>query len=166
MPDNSAIKGAWPLQRTQVESLWAELQQARGDIEELVKGWSRIEKDRDKLQAFKSWVHAWLDSYGVPKEFPDGPHTREGCRIGDRMEWLRNEHYRRENAVMEDCLAKIKAIEKERDIARGCAGWLGSYEIEMGKTIKRLEEERDKAKEDAILYAGHAERFELERNEI
>lgn len=42
----------------------------------------------NKLQAFKDWVHAYLDAQGVPKEFPDGPHTREGCRIGDRMDWL------------------------------------------------------------------------------
>ncbi len=41
-----------------------------------------------KLQAFKDWTHAWLDSHGVPKEFPDGPHSKEGCRIGDRMDWL------------------------------------------------------------------------------
>lgn len=40
------------------------------------------------LQKFKAWVHAYLDGLGVPKEFPDGPHTREGCRIGDRMDWL------------------------------------------------------------------------------
>jgi len=38
--------------------------------------------------AFKTWVHQWLDEHGVPKEFLDGPHSKEGCRIGDRMEWL------------------------------------------------------------------------------
>lgn len=41
-----------------------------------------------KLQAFKDWVHAYLDEKGVPKEFPDGPHTKEGCRIGDRMDYV------------------------------------------------------------------------------
>lgn len=39
-----------------------------------------------KLQAFKDWVHAYLDARGVPKEFPDGEHTKCGCRIGDRMD--------------------------------------------------------------------------------
>lgn len=47
------------------------------------------ERDRaDKLQAFKDFVHRRLDEAGVPKEFPNGPHSREGCRIGDRLDWL------------------------------------------------------------------------------
>ncbi len=47
-----------------------------------------LKAQRDKLQAFKDWCHSYLDTHGVPKEFPDGPHSREGCRIGDRMDWL------------------------------------------------------------------------------
>lgn len=39
-----------------------------------------------KLQAFKDWVHSYLDARGVPAEFPDGEHTKRGCRIGDRMD--------------------------------------------------------------------------------
>ncbi len=37
------------------------------------------------LQAFKSWVHAYLDDKGIPTH-PDGPHSAEGCRIGDRLD--------------------------------------------------------------------------------
>lgn len=40
------------------------------------------------LQKFKEWVHAYLDAQGVPREFPDGKHTKEGCRVGDRLDWL------------------------------------------------------------------------------
>ena len=40
-----------------------------------------------RLQAFKSWVHAYLDSHGVPHH-PPGTHGAEGCRIGDRLDWL------------------------------------------------------------------------------
>ena len=40
-----------------------------------------------KLQAFKDWAHAYLDRHGVPHH-PAGPHGAEGCRIGDRMDWL------------------------------------------------------------------------------
>lgn len=47
----------------------------------------KLETDRDKLQAFKDWVHAYLDEHGVPHH-PPGPHGAEGCRIGDRMDWL------------------------------------------------------------------------------
>lgn len=41
------------------------------------------------LQAFKDWTHAFLDTHGVPHH-PPGPHGAEGCRIGDRMDWLMN----------------------------------------------------------------------------
>lgn len=40
-----------------------------------------------KLQAFKDWVHAYLDGKSVPHH-PPGPHGAEGCRIGDRMDWV------------------------------------------------------------------------------
>jgi hypothetical protein len=40
-----------------------------------------------KLQAFKDWVHKYLDDHGAPHH-PPGPHGAEGCRIGDRMDWL------------------------------------------------------------------------------
>lgn len=49
-------------------------------------GWFR--EQVEKLQAFKDWVHNYLDTLGVPKEFPDGVHTQEGCRVGDRLDWL------------------------------------------------------------------------------
>ncbi len=43
--------------------------------------------ERDKLQAFKDWVHTYLDQHGVPHH-PPGTHGAAGCRIGDRMDWL------------------------------------------------------------------------------
>ena len=51
---------------------------------------SEIEKalaERDKLQAFKDWVHTYLDTHNVPHH-PPGVHGAAGCRIGDRMDWL------------------------------------------------------------------------------
>jgi hypothetical protein len=43
--------------------------------------------ERDKLQAFKDYVHKRLDDQDVPHH-PPGPHGAEGCRIGDRLDWL------------------------------------------------------------------------------
>lgn len=43
--------------------------------------------ERDKLAAFKKWVHDYLDSHSVPHH-PEGTHGATGCRIGDRMDWL------------------------------------------------------------------------------
>ncbi len=48
---------------------------------------AKVTAERDKLQAFKSWVHGFLDNVGVPHH-PPGTHGAAGCRIGDRMDWL------------------------------------------------------------------------------
>lgn len=45
----------------------------------------KLEAERDALAAFKSFVHRRLDSAGVPTH-PDGLHSKEGCRIGDRLD--------------------------------------------------------------------------------
>jgi hypothetical protein len=44
----------------------------------------------DKLQKFKDYVHIHkrLDFMGVPREIPDSPHTKEGCRVGGRLDWI------------------------------------------------------------------------------
>lgn len=39
----------------------------------------------EKLQAFKDFVHRRLDEMGIEPN-PDGPHSKEGCRIGDRLD--------------------------------------------------------------------------------
>jgi hypothetical protein len=46
-----------------------------------------VKAERDKLQAFKTWTHDYLDRHGVPHH-PPGTHGADGCRIGDRMDWL------------------------------------------------------------------------------
>lgn len=56
------------------------------------------EAERDKLQAFKDWVHGYLDTRGVPHH-PPGTHGAEGCRIGDRMDWLMERLERAEAAA-------------------------------------------------------------------
>lgn len=48
---------------------------------------AEVIRERDKLQRFKDWTHAYLDRLGVPHH-PPGTHGAEGCRIGDRMDWM------------------------------------------------------------------------------
>jgi hypothetical protein len=38
-----------------------------------------------KLRQFKKYVHDRLDAAGVPTH-PEGPHSAEGCRVGDRLD--------------------------------------------------------------------------------
>lgn len=40
-----------------------------------------------KLRGFKAYVHERLDKAGIEKN-PKGPHSLEGCRIGDRLDIL------------------------------------------------------------------------------
>lgn len=41
----------------------------------------------NKLREFKAYVHKRLDAMGVPHH-PEGPHGKEGCRVGDRLDWV------------------------------------------------------------------------------
>jgi hypothetical protein len=47
-----------------------------------------LREERDKLQAFKNWVHDYLDGQGVPHDPDPEGNARHGCRIGGRMNWL------------------------------------------------------------------------------
>ncbi len=59
-----------------------------------------LRAERDRLQAFKTWVHTYLDTHCVPHH-PPGTHGEHGCRIGDRMDWV---------------MAKLAKSEAERDL--------------------------------------------------
>ncbi len=74
-------------------------------------------KSTGRLQAFKDWVHAYLDDKGVPKELPDGLHTKEGYRIGDRLDWLVKAltHSSAEDALQAALDAAVKELESTRE---------------------------------------------------
>lgn len=55
------------------------------DIDAYSKRAAEIEAERNALLKFKEYVHARLDAAGVPTH-PDGPHSEQGCRIGDRLD--------------------------------------------------------------------------------
>src|SRR4051812_734489 len=48
----------------------------------------KLRAERDALQAFKTWVHEWLDANGVPHDPDPDKTTATGCRIGGRLEYL------------------------------------------------------------------------------
>ena len=48
----------------------------------------KLEAERDKLQKFKDFVHAYLTQHGVPEDDATNEHSKEGCRIGARLDLL------------------------------------------------------------------------------
>lgn len=70
-----------------------------------------------KLEAFKAYVHQRLDAAGIPTH-PDGPHSKEGCRIGDRLDMLINQRASLATGVIDgtklhlDALARAEAAER------------------------------------------------------
>lgn len=44
-----------------------------------------LKRDVERLEGFKAYVHQRLDEMGMPAN-PGGPHSEEGCRVGDRLD--------------------------------------------------------------------------------
>lgn len=42
----------------------------------------------EKAEAFKKWVHDWLDSHGVPADPDPEANKKHGCRISGRTQWV------------------------------------------------------------------------------
>jgi hypothetical protein len=66
-------------------------------------------KPADAASAFKTYVHERLDAMGVPTHFPDGEHTKAGCRIGDRLDWVQARIAPAEDSPIEGLRACIEA---------------------------------------------------------
>lgn len=85
-----------------VESIAAAIREAVADAT------GQLQDERDALARFKSWTHSYLDAKGIPTH-PDGPHSREGCRIGDRMDlvFVEQERLQADNAALRKSLEEI-----------------------------------------------------------
>lgn len=113
--DNIELRKALSKERRAIKRLlgfenWPDIQGDFGDgvIKLLEEGFGLLRGQlanevvrRNKLQAFKDWVHNWLDKAGVPHD-PDQERNKiTGCRVGGRLEWL---------------MTKLKEAETERDL--------------------------------------------------
>jgi hypothetical protein len=70
--------------------------------------YQKVEDERDKLQAFKDYVHKRLDDAGIEKN-PIGEHSKAGCRIGDRLDLVFDR-----NAKLVEALEKVKDMQENR----------------------------------------------------
>ena len=69
------------------------------------------------LRKFKEYVHKRLDEAGVPTH-PNGPHSKEGCRIGDRLDivleaYKMMENARANQASQEEFVAALPGVPKD-----------------------------------------------------
>ena len=46
---------------------------------------NQLQSELAAARAFKAYVHKRLDEAGIATH-PDGPHSKEGCRVGDRLD--------------------------------------------------------------------------------
>jgi hypothetical protein len=82
---------------------------------------------RDQLEAaekFKAFVHAYLDQHGVPADDPDNEHSKQGCRIGARLDLLfeqRDGADRRREREVDGLLQRLEKALDQRDKAEGRA---------------------------------------------
>ncbi len=76
--------------------------------DELREHMFKVVAERDKLLAFKKYVHSRLDAAGVTVD-PESSHKAEGCRIGGRLD---------------EVFARVAELESAlRPLAR-CVPWL------------------------------------------
>ncbi len=88
-----------------------------------------LEAEYNRLQAFKDWMHRYLDAHDIPHH-PLGIHGAAGCRIGDRMDYLMVRLRAAESALAEAMPARDDAEEKVAELrkqwaimARACDNW-------------------------------------------
>lgn len=59
------------------------------------------------LQDFKDYVHTRLDAAGVPENPQPPKHALEGCRIGDRLDWVLGREWLRRGEQLEATMGNI-----------------------------------------------------------
>jgi hypothetical protein len=74
-----------------------------------------LAREAEALRRFKDFVHDYLDLHSVPYH-PSGPHGAEGCRIGDRLDWLLHQisALRAENEALRAGLEEVARLADER----------------------------------------------------
>lgn len=109
-------------------------------VNELTELFYAVKAERDKLAAFKAYVHQRLDAAGVPAD-PDSSHKAEGCRIGGRLDIVLADRGRlREVAAIAERFhqttsSRYRPVEWLEAEAR----WLAIRDTVMGKEGDRAE---------------------------
>lgn len=78
--------------------------------------------ERDALAAFKAYAHERMDGASIPTH-PEGAHSAEGCRIGDRFDILigQRDVARAEMRLLHTELLRLREENKALAVARNNA---------------------------------------------
>jgi hypothetical protein len=95
----------------------------------------RMAKEKAALQAFKNFVHRRLDEMGVPANPEPPKHALEGCRIGDRLDFIQTS----ERGHIEASTALRSRLERVEAAARAVvANCNAPYDVQR-ETMHALE---------------------------
>lgn len=104
-----------------------------------------------KAEAFKAWVHEWLDNEGVPADPEPEQNAASGCRVGGRMRWLKTRLATAEKD--RDQLRADVARKSREDVPRWCHDLLTERGVpddvgegfpSLGDRVAGLLDERDR----------------------
>lgn len=109
-----------------------------------------------ELERFKTYVHQRLDEAGIPTH-PDGPHSKEGCRVGDRLDILIQSEAQADREA--DSIAEANSDLRER---------VAELEAQLEGALNKSDESRIHAFWDRKLVAAQsrAEAAEKEREDV
>ena len=110
----------------QCKAALADTAQAKRERDEWFAAKVNAEAERDKLAAFKAYVHSRLDAAGVTVD-PESAHKAEGCRIGGRLDEVFAERDRlrvgvvtHQREVLNECIkisAELAAAVAQKEVA-------------------------------------------------
>ena len=84
-----SLLGGSHIKTPQFKLIQSELCKSRVDLATLRAQVAQLTAERDALAKFKAYTHQPLDELGAPPEVPESEHTKAGCRIGGRFDWVR-----------------------------------------------------------------------------
>jgi hypothetical protein len=108
------------------QALAHELETWKEDFRTTCKQLEEAREERNNLRKFKKYVHQRLDELGVPHTIRDH-HFKNGCRIGGRLDWIKDAILRFQQEASDARLLKIEDKLLTCDMGFLLSGLRGEY---------------------------------------
>lgn len=110
---------------------------------------SELAEANERALKYKNYTHARMDKLGAPHEVPDSEHTKAGCRIGGRFDWVerRVAELEAERELLRKALAMNTAnllrdrIDRYKMTLNQIARSGGSRDFFMEEQVEKMEKE-------------------------